>query len=155
MYDTLSYVQKLESVGIPRHQAEAQVEIMSNLVDQNFATTHDMSELSSNMSGEFKAVRSEMRELATQLRSEMQELATELRSEMQELKTELRSEMQELKTELRSEMQELKTELRSDMKVLRADLTRDMTIRLGAMIAASTTLTISVTAIMLSVLLRH
>lgn len=44
MIDTLMYVKKLEAAGIPRNQAELQVEIMADIVDKNYATKQDLKE---------------------------------------------------------------------------------------------------------------
>lgn len=54
MHDTPTYVKKLEAVGIPRKQAEAQVEIMSHIVDSSFATKQDLKDLSSDIRLEIK-----------------------------------------------------------------------------------------------------
>ena len=66
MYDTLMYVKKLEAVGIPRDQAEAQVEIMSQIVDSSFATKQDLKDLSAELRSEIRsemgAIRLEMRD---------------------------------------------------------------------------------------------
>jgi gas vesicle protein len=142
MYDTLKYAKKLIATGIPQNQAEAQIEIMSDLVDKNFATNASVEKLGND-------VRSEMRELGTELRSEIKELGVELRSEIKELGVELRSEMRELGTQLRSEMKELRTQLRSEMQVMGAEITRDLTIRMGAMMAFSTTITIAILSLIL------
>lgn len=61
MYDTLSYVKRLEDVGIPREQAEVQVEIMSKFVDTNFATKQDLKDLSAELRLEMVALRLEIK----------------------------------------------------------------------------------------------
>lgn len=88
MYDSLMYVKKLEAVGIPRTQAEAQVEIMSQIVDSNFATKHDMKDLRSDLRGEMQA-------LTSDLRGEMQALRSEMQSEMQALSADLKLEIKD------------------------------------------------------------
>lgn len=65
MYDTLMYVKKLEAVGIPRKQAEAQVEIMSQIVDSNFATKQDVKDLAAELRAE---IRTEMGELRLEIK---------------------------------------------------------------------------------------
>lgn len=42
MIDTLEYVKKLEGTGISRTSAEAQVEIMADIVFKNLATRDDL-----------------------------------------------------------------------------------------------------------------
>ena len=71
MHDTLGYVKRLEAVGIPRAQAEAQVQIMSEVIDTNLATKQDL------------------KDLATELRTEMKDLKTELRVEMTDIRTDM------------------------------------------------------------------
>lgn len=43
--DTLMYVRKLEASGVPREQAELQVQIMADIVDKNYATKQDLKDL--------------------------------------------------------------------------------------------------------------
>jgi hypothetical protein len=95
MLDTLMYVKKLEAVGVPREQAEAQVEIMSQIVDSNFATKQDLKDLAI-------ANKHDLKDLSAELRAEMGGLSTELRTEMNALSTELRTEMSELRLEIKS-----------------------------------------------------
>ena len=45
MYDTLGYLKRLEAAGFPRKQAEAQVQIMAEFVNTNFATKQDLKDL--------------------------------------------------------------------------------------------------------------
>ncbi|CAN2042625.1 putative DUF1640 domain-containing protein [Candidatus Magnetomoraceae bacterium gMMP-15] len=44
-FDTYSYIKKLQAVGIPEKQAEAQVEILIEIIGDNLATKKDMLEL--------------------------------------------------------------------------------------------------------------
>ncbi len=62
MHDTLMYVKKLEAVGVPRDQAEAQVEIMSQIVDSNFATKQDLKDLSAELRTEMGGLRLEIKD---------------------------------------------------------------------------------------------
>ncbi len=83
MHDTLTYVKKLEAVGVSRKQAEAQVEIMSQIVDSNFATKQDLKDLAG-------ANKQDLKELGAELRTEMGELRSELRTEMGGLRLEIK-----------------------------------------------------------------
>ena len=73
-------------------------------------------------------------------KTDLREVDIGLRAEMKELSTTLRSEMSELSASLRSEVNELGSNLRSEMKELELRL---MT-RMGAMLAASTALTVAI-----------
>ena len=41
-FDTLKYSEKLQSVGVHAEQARAQVEILSEIIDENLATKQDI-----------------------------------------------------------------------------------------------------------------
>ena len=45
MIDTLMYVKRLEAIGISREQAELQVQVMAEIVDNNYATKQDFKDL--------------------------------------------------------------------------------------------------------------
>ena len=82
MRDTLMYVKKLEAVGIPRKQAEAQVQIMTEVVDMDFATKQDLKD-------ETTSLREEIKTLGIELRAEMKELGTELRGEIKDVRNDM------------------------------------------------------------------
>ena len=41
-FDTLAYTKKLKAVGFTEDQAEAQAETLSEIIDSNLATKHDI-----------------------------------------------------------------------------------------------------------------
>jgi len=41
-FDTLAYTKKLKAVGFTEEQAEAQAEALSEIIDSNLATKHDI-----------------------------------------------------------------------------------------------------------------
>ena len=41
-FDTLAWTKKLESAGIPARHAEAQVELLANVIEDNICTKHDL-----------------------------------------------------------------------------------------------------------------
>lgn len=67
MFNTLKYVKKLEEVGITRQQAEAHIQIVSEIMENNLATRQDMNDLRQ----EFKQDMSEMRHEIAELRHEL------------------------------------------------------------------------------------
>jgi hypothetical protein len=93
MFNTLDYTKKLEAVDVPRSQAEAHVQMLTDVIQTNLATKQDMKDLTADLSGEMKS-------LATELRGEMKGLATELRGEMKALGTDLRGDMERLESRL-------------------------------------------------------
>ena len=44
-FDTLAYTKKLKAVGFTEEQAEAQAETLSEIIDSNLATKHDIESL--------------------------------------------------------------------------------------------------------------
>lgn len=61
MIDTLMYVKKLEATGVPREQAELQVQIMADIVDKNYATKQDLKDLSIELRQEIKDLEHKIR----------------------------------------------------------------------------------------------
>lgn len=123
MYDSLMYVKKLEAVGIPRNQAEAQVEIMSQIIDSNFAT------------------KQEVRGLSLAMSSDMSALKTELRNDMSSLRSELSSEMSALKAELKHDIAASSAQLRLEIK--------EATLLYGKMLAATSGIIIAAMALLI------
>lgn len=42
MFNTLTYAKKLEEAGVPRQQAEAQVQVLADIVESELATKNDI-----------------------------------------------------------------------------------------------------------------
>jgi predicted phage-related endonuclease len=49
IFDTLSYAKKLKAVGFTEAQAEAQTEILAEIIDEKLATKNDILELRRDM----------------------------------------------------------------------------------------------------------
>ncbi|MEK7357700.1 MAG: hypothetical protein AAB250_14710 [Bdellovibrionota bacterium] len=49
MIHTLMYAKKLIAIGIPREQAEAQIEIMAEIVEDHLVTKEDFKDLKNEM----------------------------------------------------------------------------------------------------------
>jgi hypothetical protein len=123
MHDTLMYVKKLEAVGIPRDQAEAQVEIMSQIIDSNFATKQDL------------------KDLATATKQD-------LKAEIGGLRQEMRSEFTAVREEARIEFAAVREESRAEFAAVRLEI-KDATITYGKMLAAAVGIIIATMGIML------
>ncbi len=54
MYNSLKHVKKLEEAGITREQAEAHVQIMTEIIETNLATKQDLKDLGSSLRQEMK-----------------------------------------------------------------------------------------------------
>lgn len=82
MFNSLKYAKQLEGVGLTRAQAEAHMQIMTEIVETNLATTQDLKDLGRDL-------RQEMKDLGHELRQEMKDLGHELRREMKEVRAEM------------------------------------------------------------------
>ena len=133
MSSNFKHTKRLEQVGFSREQAEAQVQIVTEIIEDDLATKQDLQIMQTTM-------RSEMQQVAIQLRAEMQQLATQLRAEMQQLATQLHAEMQQLATLFESKLFQLQTKMESKHEQLETRLT----IKLGAfmLIGFTTMLTV-------------
>jgi hypothetical protein len=72
------YVKRLEAIGISREQAELQVQVMADIVDNNYATKQDVKDFRTEVKFEFDKVRYELKELRTELKNDMQRLEDRL-----------------------------------------------------------------------------
>ncbi len=100
MFNALKYIKSLEAVGFHRDQAEAQVQLVIDAMNDEIATKTDMAEL----------------------RGDMAELRSELRQDMAELRSEFKQDMAELRAEMKQDMAALRSELKQDMAALKSDL---------------------------------
>jgi hypothetical protein len=67
LFNAIKYTQELEKAGFTVEQAQVTVKVLTEVMNETFATKSDLKELSIEL-------RSEMREMKTELRSEMREL---------------------------------------------------------------------------------
>ena len=74
MFNALKYIKSLESVGFPREQAEAQVQLVIDSFQENVATKSDLAELRSEMKSDMAQIRAEF----AQLTSKIAEMKTDL-----------------------------------------------------------------------------
>ena len=120
MRNTIRYVKQLEEVGYTREQAEAYVQVVSEMVQNDVATKQDINDLRSEMT---------TRQDVQDLRSDM---AT--RQDVQDLRSDMatKRELFELRADLKQEIQRL------DFKV--DALEQRLVIKLGALMAAMFTI---------------
>ncbi len=85
MFNTFKYVKKLEEVGITRSQAEAHIQIVSEIMETTLATQQDMKDLG-------LLLRQDMKDLETKLSGEMKGLETKLSNEMNLLRQDVKQE---------------------------------------------------------------
>jgi len=64
MFNTLRYAKKLESVGVNRDQAEAHIQIIAEIIEDDVATKRDLKEMESRMIIKLSAIMGGMISLA-------------------------------------------------------------------------------------------
>ncbi|GAB4421619.1 MAG: hypothetical protein OHK0056_32530 [Bacteriovoracaceae bacterium] len=72
MFNALKYTEILEKVGFSREQAETSVKVLIEVMDDNFATKHDLKEF------QF-AMHSDMQKFKNELSSEIQAVRHEMK----------------------------------------------------------------------------
>ena len=135
----MKYAKKLEEMGIPKEQAEAQVQIIADIMEGTLASKYDV-----------LVVRNEVREEIRLLRVEIAAVRAELKEEIAAVRNELKEEIAAVRTELKLEIVSFRTELKAEIDKLRADmlqLQNELTIRLGKMMAVMLTIAVSVFAL--------
>ncbi len=72
MFNTLQYARRLEATGISRDQAEAHVQIMAEIVEDELATKADLKDLGIQLRAEISTLRTELKSEIGELRNDMQ-----------------------------------------------------------------------------------
>ena len=80
-FDTLSYVKRLEAVGVPREQAEVQAETMRDIVDEKLATKTDITELKRDI----KEIDAKVETVKAQLQADISQLCIDTTRDLREL----------------------------------------------------------------------
>ena len=131
-FDTAAAVEQLIEAGIPREHAAAQVRLLADTINDNFATKADIERLELKLDTRIAEVRSEIADF----RAEVHTGTATLRSEIADLRAEvhtgtaaLRSEIADLRAELhtgtaalRSEIADLRAELHTDIAAVRTEV---------------------------------
>lgn len=60
MFNTLRYTKSLEAVGFPREQAEAQVQIIAEIIEGDVATKQDLKNLETRLDSKFDVLEHRM-----------------------------------------------------------------------------------------------
>jgi phenylalanyl-tRNA synthetase alpha subunit len=116
--DTLRLAKRLEEAGFPPAQAEAQIQVLIELLTmQEAATKTDIQKLRLR-------IKRDLRLTEAQLRKEIQQLEAQLRKEIQQLETQLRKEIQETEARLRTEIEKVQLQMKEMEARLRAEIYR-------------------------------
>ncbi len=125
-FDTAAAVEQLIEAGIPREHAAAQVRLLADTINDNFATKADIERLelkldtrTAELRSEIADVRTEVANLETGLTGKIAELRTEIadvRTEVANLGTRLTGKIAELDTKLTGKIAELDVRLQNTLK---------------------------------------
>lgn len=85
VFNALKYIKNLEAVGVPREQAEAQVQLVIAAIEDEVASKSELSQTRSELKTEIAEFRAEVRAEFAGVRAEF----SKIRSEMSDLKSEL------------------------------------------------------------------
>lgn len=84
-FDTAAAVDQLVEAGVPQKQAAAQVRLIANTINDNFATKADIERLELKLDTRIAEVRSEVANLETRLTGKIGELETRLTDKIDKL----------------------------------------------------------------------
>ncbi|CAL7964149.1 conserved hypothetical protein [Gammaproteobacteria bacterium] len=85
IFDTLQHANKLKAAGVPEKQAEAQVEMMREIVDDKLATKKDLA-----------LVRKDLELAKNELRRDIETTKSELKQDIEATRYELKRDMKDL-----------------------------------------------------------
>jgi chromosome segregation ATPase len=78
LFDTHASVKKLKEAGFTEQQAEAQVEVISEVLQSNLATKLDIAELKSELKSDIAELKSELKSDVAELKTEIAVVRTEI-----------------------------------------------------------------------------
>jgi hypothetical protein len=93
MRNAFKLTKQLEQVGFSREQAEIQVQVITEIIEDDLASKQDLNNLETNL-------RQDLKILETSLRQDMKILETNFRSDAQQLESSLRNDFQQLESRL-------------------------------------------------------
>ena len=97
-FDTAAAVEQLIEAGIPREHAAAQVRLLADTINDNFATKADIERLELKLDTRIAEVRSEIAELRAELHTDI----AAVRTEVANLETRLTGKIGELDVRLQN-----------------------------------------------------
>ncbi len=107
MFNALKYIKKLEEVGFPREQAEAQLQIVIDVIEGELATKEDVNVLKSDI----KTVQIDVQNLRSDMQNDMQILRSDIKNDMQVLRTGVQNDMQSLRTAVKNDINSFRQEV--------------------------------------------
>ena len=114
-FDTAAAVEQLIEAGIPREHAAAQVRLLADTINDNFATKADIERLELKLDTRIADVRSEIASLRAAVHTDVAELRTEIADVRTEI-ADVRAEVANLETRLTGKIAELDVRLQTTLK---------------------------------------
>lgn len=78
MFNAFKFTKQLEEVGFSREQAEIQVQVITEIIEDDLATKQDLKILESNLRGDSTGMRGELQQVESNLRGEIKSVRGEL-----------------------------------------------------------------------------
>ena len=85
MFNAFKYVKILEDMGIPKEQAEAQIHILANIMEENLCSKIDLLQLRNELREEMAGMRTELKEDISALHREIAGVRTQLKENISTL----------------------------------------------------------------------
>jgi hypothetical protein len=133
MFNAIKYTEELKRAGFTPDQADTSMKVLIDVMNENFATKHDIQEL----------------RLATQ--HDIHELKSELNAKIDSVKSELNAKIDSVKSELNAKIDSVKNELilvKNELNARFDSLEYRLTIKLGTI----TVIAIGATATLLKLI---
>ena len=127
MFNTLRYAKKLEAAGVSREQAEAQIQIIAEILEEDMATKLDLSHTKDELKVDIHNLRVELHSFRDDLKKDI----SGVRTEMYTIRDDLKKDITTVKTELYL----VRDDLRKDISVLEHKLA----LKLGTIITVAIT----------------
>lgn len=145
MFNTLRYAKKLEAAGVSREQAEAQIQIIAEILEEDMATKVDINNAKDELKVDIHNVRAELHSVKVELKSDLNTLKTEVYVIKDDLKKDignLRTELYVVRDDLKKDMNNLRTEMhviRDDLKKEFSILEHKLALKLGTIVTVAIT----------------
>lgn len=142
MFNALKYTEELEKAGFTQEQAKASLNLVIEVMNEEFATKSDLLAVRSELKADIGAVKSELKTDIFDLRSELKTDISDLRSELKTDISNLRSELKELEWRLDAKFHSIDSRFQS-MESKMDHLESHLTIKLGAMMVVTVGLAVT------------
>lgn len=111
LFDTLSYVKQLEQVGVSQEQAEVQVRLFANILEENICSKQNLLETKGELELKFKELDLKMDTIHKDLRGEIESNRKDLTIEIESNRKDLTTEIQAVKKDLTIQIGEFKWDI--------------------------------------------